>query len=112
MTSPNSRVSRRVGAIQGVKRDIQQMAINSSLRSNRLGDIGLSENQIRDNLMFTADKVGEPMRIAMQRADAGLEADRAAKGGRTVDRARSLRAERDGDVEIGHGRRRAAALRR
>lgn len=33
-------LSHRVGAIQGVKRDIQQMAINSSLRSNRLGDIG------------------------------------------------------------------------
>ena len=40
------------------------------MRYNRLGDIGLSEAQIRDNLMFTADKVGEPMRIAMQRADA------------------------------------------
>jgi hypothetical protein len=33
-------LSRRVGAIQKVKRDIQQMAINSSLRCNRLGDIG------------------------------------------------------------------------
>ncbi len=42
----------------------------SYMRYNRLGDIGLSEAQIRDNLMFTADKVGEPMRIAMQRADA------------------------------------------
>ena len=42
----------------------------SYMRYNRLADIGLSEAQIRDNLMFTADKVGEPMRIAMQRADA------------------------------------------
>lgn len=33
-------LSRRVGAIQKVKRDIQQMAINSSLRCNRLGEIG------------------------------------------------------------------------
>lgn len=31
-------------------------------RYNRLGDIGLTEAQIRDNLMFTADKVGETMR--------------------------------------------------
>ncbi|WAC60543.1 hypothetical protein [Brevundimonas sp. SL130] len=33
-------LARRVDAIQKVKRDIQQMAINSSLRCNRLGDIG------------------------------------------------------------------------
>ncbi len=33
-------LARRVDAIQKVKRDIQQMAINSSLRCNRLGEIG------------------------------------------------------------------------
>lgn len=33
-------LAHRVDAIQKVKRDIQQMAINSSLRCNRLGDIG------------------------------------------------------------------------
>jgi hypothetical protein len=33
-------LSRRVDTIHRVKRDIQQMAINSSLRCNRLGDIG------------------------------------------------------------------------
>ncbi len=42
----------------------------SSLRYNRLQDIGLSEAQIRDNLMFTADKIGEPMTIAMRSAEA------------------------------------------
>jgi ubiquinol-cytochrome c reductase cytochrome c1 subunit len=42
----------------------------SYMRYNRLQDIGLSEAQIKDNLMFTADKVGEPMRIAMTRDDA------------------------------------------
>ncbi|HWU83815.1 MAG TPA: cytochrome c1 [Rhodocyclaceae bacterium] len=42
----------------------------SYMRYNRLTDLGLSEAQIKDNLMFTADKVGEPMRIAMQHADA------------------------------------------
>ncbi len=31
-------------------------------RYNRLQDLGLTEAQIRDNLMFTADKVGETMR--------------------------------------------------
>ena len=42
----------------------------SYLRYNRLADIGLTEDQIRGSLLFTADKVGEPMTIAMQRADA------------------------------------------
>ena len=42
----------------------------SYMRYNRLKDIGLTDAQIRDNLMFTAEKVGEPMRIAMQRAEA------------------------------------------
>lgn len=42
----------------------------SYMRYNRLKDIGLSDAQIKDNLLFTADKVGEPMKIAMQRADA------------------------------------------
>jgi len=42
----------------------------SYFRYNRLSGIGLTEQQIKDNLMFTADKIGEPMRIAMQRDDA------------------------------------------
>ncbi len=39
-------LTRRVDAIHGVKRDIQQMAINSSLRCNRLGEIGKPLNVI------------------------------------------------------------------
>lgn len=42
----------------------------SYLRYNRLTDIGLTEAQIKDNLMFTAPKVGELMKIAMRRDDA------------------------------------------
>lgn len=42
----------------------------SYMRYNKLTDIGLTEEQIKSNLLFTADKVGEPMRVAMQRADA------------------------------------------
>ena len=42
----------------------------SYLRYNRLKEIGLSDQMIKDNLMFTADKIGEPMRIAMQRDEA------------------------------------------
>jgi ubiquinol-cytochrome c reductase cytochrome c1 subunit len=42
----------------------------SYMRYNRLKDIGLSDDMVRENLLFTADKVGEPMRISMQRAEA------------------------------------------
>jgi ubiquinol-cytochrome c reductase cytochrome c1 subunit len=35
------------------------------MRYNRLTDLGLTEAQIRDNLMFAADKVGETMSVAM-----------------------------------------------
>jgi ubiquinol-cytochrome c reductase cytochrome c1 subunit len=35
------------------------------MRYSGLRELGLSEAQIRDNLMFTADKVGEPMKAAL-----------------------------------------------
>lgn len=34
-------------------------------RYNRLRDIGLTEQQIKDNLLFAGDKIGETMKIAM-----------------------------------------------
>jgi ubiquinol-cytochrome c reductase cytochrome c1 subunit len=40
------------------------------MRYNRLRDIGLTEEQIRDNLIFTGAKVGETMKIAMDPKDA------------------------------------------
>ena len=42
----------------------------SYVRYNRLTEIGLTEQQIKDNLMFTAEKIGEPMGISMSRKDA------------------------------------------
>jgi ubiquinol-cytochrome c reductase cytochrome c1 subunit len=42
----------------------------SLMRYNRLTDIGLTEAQIRDNLMFTGTKVGDTMKIAMAPSDA------------------------------------------
>lgn len=42
----------------------------SYMRYNRLKDVGLTEEQIKDNLLFTADKVGETMKVAMARDDA------------------------------------------
>jgi len=35
------------------------------MRYNRLTELGLTEQQIRDNLLFSAEKVGETMKIAM-----------------------------------------------
>lgn len=40
------------------------------MRYNRLQDIGLSEQQIKNNLLFTAEKVGETMSVAMPPKDA------------------------------------------
>ena len=40
------------------------------MRYNRLRDLGLTEQQIRDNLIFTGVKVGELMSVAMDKKDA------------------------------------------
>ena len=40
------------------------------MRYNRLTEIGLTEAQIRDNLMFAADKVGETMKVSLSARDA------------------------------------------
>ena len=40
------------------------------MRYNRLTDLGLTEAQIRDNLMFATDKIGETMNVAMRPGDA------------------------------------------
>lgn len=41
------------------------------MRYNRMGrDIGLTDEQVIENLMFASDKVGSQMNIAMKRADA------------------------------------------
>lgn len=42
----------------------------SAMRYNRLRDIGLTDEQIRDNLLFTGDKVGDLMTVAMSAKDA------------------------------------------
>ncbi|MFC3531874.1 cytochrome c1 [Vogesella facilis] len=42
----------------------------SAMRYNRLTDIGLSEEQIKGNLMFATDKIGEQMNVAMDKKDA------------------------------------------
>ncbi|HRP97719.1 MAG TPA: cytochrome c1 [Rhodocyclaceae bacterium] len=42
----------------------------SFVRYNKLTEIGLTEDQIRDNLMFTGERVGDLMTIAMRPAEA------------------------------------------
>lgn len=41
-----------------------------SMRFNRLKDIGLTEEQIKTNLLFTGEKVGELMTVSLTRKDA------------------------------------------
>lgn len=41
-----------------------------AMRYNRLTDIGLTEDQIKDNLMFTTEKIGNPMKVAMDAQEA------------------------------------------
>jgi ubiquinol-cytochrome c reductase cytochrome c1 subunit len=40
------------------------------MRYNRLKDIGLTEAQIKDNLLFAGEKIGDPMKVAMSPKDA------------------------------------------
>lgn len=42
----------------------------TSMRYNRLRDIGLTDVQIRENLLFTGERVGDLMKISMSRKDA------------------------------------------
>jgi len=42
----------------------------SSMRYNRLRELGLNEEQIKNNLLFSGEKVGDMMNIAMRPADA------------------------------------------
>ncbi len=40
------------------------------MRYNRLVDIGLTEKQIKDNLLLAGEKIGEPMKVAISKKDA------------------------------------------
>jgi ubiquinol-cytochrome c reductase cytochrome c1 subunit len=65
---PNDLVSLQAGA-----RTFVNYCLNCHgaqfMRYNRLQEIGLTEAQVRDNLMFAADKVGETMRVALAGKD-------------------------------------------
>jgi ubiquinol-cytochrome c reductase cytochrome c1 subunit len=42
----------------------------SYVRYNRMRDLDLTETQIKENLLFTSDKIGDPMMVALKGADA------------------------------------------
>ena len=58
-----------LGALQNGAKLFVNYCLNchaaSYMRFNRLTDIGLTEQQIKDNLLFTTDNVGETMKVAM-----------------------------------------------
>jgi ubiquinol-cytochrome c reductase cytochrome c1 subunit len=64
---------RDTASLQSGARNFVNYCLNchsaSMMRYNRLRDIGLTDEQIKENLLFTADKVGEMMNTAMARKD-------------------------------------------
>ena len=58
-----------MGALQNGAKVFVNYCLNchaaAFMRFNRLKDIGLTEQQIKDNLLFTTDKVGETMKVAI-----------------------------------------------
>lgn len=58
-----------LGALQNGAKLFANYCLNchsaAFMRINRLKDIGLSEQQIKDNLMFTSDKIGDTMKAAI-----------------------------------------------
>lgn len=63
-----------LGALQNGARLFVNYCLNchsaSSMRYNKLKDIGLTEEQIKNNLLFTSDKVGDMMTVSMAPKDA------------------------------------------
>ena len=63
-----------VASLQSGARTFANYCLNchsaSLMRWNRLMELGLSESQIKDNLMFSSDKVGELMTVSFIRKEA------------------------------------------
>ncbi len=49
----------------GVRQLLFELPCRSNMRYNRLRDIGLSEDQIKKNLLFATEKVGDTMKVAL-----------------------------------------------
>jgi ubiquinol-cytochrome c reductase cytochrome c1 subunit len=65
---------RDVASLQAGARTFVNYCLNCHsagvMRYSKLEEIGLTEQQIKDNLMFTADKIGELMNVGLTRKDA------------------------------------------
>ena len=72
IVAPSNRLD--VESLQRGARDFVNYCLNCHsaqyMRYNRLADLGLTDKQIQDNLMFASDKIGSTMTVAMSRADA------------------------------------------
>ena len=74
LPAPGVRSFERDASLQRGARDFANYCLNCHsaqyMRYNRLTDLGLTEAQIKDNLMFATDKIGSTMTVAMSRSDA------------------------------------------
>src|SRR5207247_10743825 len=65
---------RDVASLQSGARSFVNYCLNchseGMMRYHKLLDLGLTEQQVKDNLLFTADKIGELMNVALTREDA------------------------------------------
>ncbi len=65
---------RDVASLQAGARSFVNYCLNchsaGMVRYHKLQDLGISEQQVKDNLLFTADKIGELMNVSMTRKDA------------------------------------------
>jgi ubiquinol-cytochrome c reductase cytochrome c1 subunit len=72
LPAPSNRLS--VESLQRGARNFVNYCLNCHsaqyMRYNRLTDLGLTEKQIQENLMFASDKIGSTMTVTMTRADA------------------------------------------
>src|SRR5258708_2111725 len=65
---------RDVASLQAGARTFVNYCLNchsaGMMRYHKLLDLGLTEQQVKENLLFTADKIGELMTVAMTKQDA------------------------------------------
>jgi len=72
LPAPSNRLN--VESLQRGARNFVNYCLNCHsaqyMRYNRLSDLGLTEKQIQENLMFASDKIGSTMTVTMTRSDA------------------------------------------
>jgi ubiquinol-cytochrome c reductase cytochrome c1 subunit len=73
ISAPELRTVERDASLQRGARDFANYCLNCHgaqfMRYNRLADLGLTESQIRDNLVLTEGKVGDTMKVVLSAKD-------------------------------------------